>query len=206
MQKKVSIFLLFIGFTVVASAQTIAIGTQVWSARNLDVFTFRNGDSIPQARTKEEWESAGKNIKPAWCYYNNDPAKGAKYGKLYNWYAVNDPRGLAPVGYHIPSDREWTLLTVFLGGEKLAGAKMKSNIGWADKGNGTNESRFTGLPGGLRASNGTFEVVGDYGYWWSATATLPYLAMFRFLIYYDGSVTASDFTMDYGMSVRCVRD
>lgn len=95
--KKVSlIFILLIGFGCISYAQTVTIGTQVWRTKNLDVATFRNGDSIPQAKTNEEWEKAAENQQPAWCYYNNDPANGAKYGKLYNWYAVNDSRGLAP--------------------------------------------------------------------------------------------------------------
>ena len=154
--KKVSlIFILLIGFGCISYAQTITIGTQVWMTKNLDVATFRNGDPIPQAKTDEEWEKAGENQQPAWCYYDNDPANGAKYGKLYNWYAVNDSRGLAPVGYHIPSDAEWTILTDFLGGEKVAGTKMKSTDFWADyegnSGNGTNESGFSGLPGGYRS-------------------------------------------------------
>jgi uncharacterized protein (TIGR02145 family) len=111
-------------------SQTVTIGTQVWMTKNLDVSTFRNGDPIPQAKTKEEWEKAGENQQPAWCYYDNDPANGAKYGKLYNWYAVIDSRGLAPVGYHIPSDAEWTKLTDFLGGKSVAVTKMKSKSGW----------------------------------------------------------------------------
>jgi uncharacterized protein (TIGR02145 family) len=129
--KKVSlIFILLIGFGCISYAQTITIGTQVWMTKNLDVATFRNGDPIPQAKTNEEWTKAGENKQPAWCYYENDPANGAKYGKLYNWYAVNDSRGLAPVGYHIPSDAEWTKLTDFLGGIGVAGAEMKSKSGW----------------------------------------------------------------------------
>jgi hypothetical protein len=111
-------------------SQTVTIGTQVWMTKNLDVATFRNGDPIPEAKTKEEWTKAGQNKQPAWCYYDNDPANGAKYGKLYNWFAVNDPRGLAPIGYHVPTDPEWTKLTDFLGGIGVAGAKMKSKSGW----------------------------------------------------------------------------
>ena len=191
--KKVSlIFILLIGFGCISYAQTITIGTQVWMTKNLDVATFRNGDPIPQAKTNEEWEKAGENQQPAWCYYDNDPANGAKYGKLYNWYAVNDSRGLAPSGYHIPSDAEWTILTDFLGGEKVAGTKMKSTDFWADyegnSGNGTNESGFSGLPGGYRYFNGTFthhwqvrllvEFCGvRYSYAWS-----------RYLYYYNGNV------------------
>lgn len=110
-------------------AQTVTIGSQVWMTKNLDVSTFRNGDPIPQAKTEEEWKKAGGNRQPAWCYYDNDPANGAKYGKLYNWYAVIDPRGLAPAGYHIPSDAEWTKLKDYLGSD--AGTKMKSKSGWS---------------------------------------------------------------------------
>ena len=120
--------------------KTVKIGSQVWMAENLNASIFRNGDPIPQAKTDEEWNRAGKNKQPAWCYYNNDPANGAKYGKLYNWYAVNDLRGLAPVGYHIPSDAEWTRLTDYLGGAEKAGPKMKSKQGWPEHGYGTNSS------------------------------------------------------------------
>jgi len=147
-------------FALQSIAQTVTIGTQVWMTKNLDVSTFRNGDPIPQAKTDEEWVKAGDNKQPAWCYYENDPANGAKYGKLYNWYAVSDSRGLAPVGYHVPSDAEWTLLTDYLGGEEKAGDKMKSKQGWAEDGNGTNSSGFSGLPGGNRNSNGSFDLIG----------------------------------------------
>jgi len=116
------------GFEGIVSSQTVTIGTQVWMTKNLNVDKFRNGDPIPQAKTDEEWENAGKNKQPAWCYYDKDPANGAKYGKLYNWYAVNDSRGLSPVGFHIPTDAEWTKLVNFLGSD--AGTKMKSKSGW----------------------------------------------------------------------------
>jgi uncharacterized protein (TIGR02145 family) len=124
------LLVVIIGTGTATFSQTVTIGTQVWMTKNLNVATFRNGDPIPQAKTDEEWVKAGENKQPAWCYYNNDPANGTKYGKLYNWYAVNDSRGLAPVGYHIPSDAEWTKLTDFLGGEGVASAKMKSKSGW----------------------------------------------------------------------------
>lgn len=108
--------------------KTVTIGAQVWMAANLNVSTFRNGDAIPQVTSDAEWEAAGENKQPAWCYYDNDPKNGTKYGKLYNWYAVNDPRGLAPAGYHVPTDAEWTTLDNFLGDD--AGNKMKSTSGW----------------------------------------------------------------------------
>jgi uncharacterized protein (TIGR02145 family) len=108
--------------------KSVKIGPQIWMTENLNVSTFRNGDAIPEAKTNEEWEQTGQNKQPAWCYYNNDPKNGAKYGKLYNWYAVTDPRGLAPAGWHVPSDAEWTTLDEHLGDD--AGNKMKSISGW----------------------------------------------------------------------------
>jgi uncharacterized protein (TIGR02145 family) len=187
-------------------SQTVTIGTQVWMTKNLDVATFRNGDSIPHAKTDEEWEKAGENGQPAWCYYDNDPANGEKYGKLYNWFAVNDPRGLVPVGYHIPSDAEWTKLTDFLGGEEVAGTKMKSTSGWAENGNGTNSSAFSGLPGGNRDFNGTFSFIGKFGSWWSSTEVNANLAWYRYLYYYNGSVYRVTSVKRSGFSVRCLRD
>ena len=209
--KKVSlIFILLIGFGCISYAQTITIGTQVWTTKNLDAATFRNGDPIPQAKTDDEWWKAGVNKQPAWCYYDNDPANGAKYGKLYNWYAVNDSRGLAPVGYHIPSDAEWTILTDFLGGEKVAGTKMKSTDFWADyegnSGNGTNESGFSGLPGGDRFDYGPFYSIGKIGNWWSSTEDDAGGAWNRLLSYGRGGVYRDGNYGRVGFSVRCLRD
>ena len=128
-------FLVLIFFFYAQTSQTgttksVKIGTQTWTTENLNVSTFRNGYPIMEAKTNEEWNQANENKQPAWCYYENDPKNGAKYGKLYNWYAVNDPRGLAPAGWHVPSDAEWTILSDFLGGESTAGKKMKSLSGW----------------------------------------------------------------------------
>ncbi len=194
-------------FTQINYAQTVTIGNQVWMTKNLDVDKFRNGDPFPQAKTAEEWKAARDIKQPAWCYYNNDPANGAKYGKLYNWYAVNDPRGLAPVGYHIPTDEEWTVLIDYLGGKDVAGEKMKSTSGWKGSGNGTNESGFSGLPGGGRDGSGAFDDIGEYGTWWSSTEGSTGLAWGRFLGYGDGDVSRyGDGSKREGFSVRCLRD
>jgi len=186
--------------------KTVKIGEQVWMAENLNVSTFRNGDPIPQAKTNEEWDRARENKQPAWCYYENAPANGAKYGKLYNWYAVSDSRGLAPVGYHIPSDAEWTILTDYLGGAEKAGAKMKSKQGWAENGNGTNSSGFSGLPGGFRDGNGSFYYFGKLGYWWSSSELNTYYAWSRLLNYDYGNVYRYTTNKVNGFSVRCLRD
>ena len=157
MKKSIFLLLSLVGIVSISLGQTVTIGTQVWMTKNLDVDHFRNGDPIPQAKTDEEWQKAGENKQPAWCYYDNDPANGVKYGKLYNWYAVNDERGLAPEGYHVPSDKEWTVLIDYLGGEEVAGEKMKSTSGWEENGNGSNSSGFTALPGGYRYETGLYE-------------------------------------------------
>jgi len=184
----------------------VAIGEQVWMTQNLDVDKFRNGEVIPEAKTEGQWKAYGEAGEAAWCYYNNDSANGLIYGKLYNWYAVSDSRGLAPVGYHIPSDAEWTVLTDYLGGEEKAGAKMKSKQGWAEDGNGTNSSGFSGLPGGGRYDDGAFYNVGKYGTWWSCTKYSTFGAWFRFLDYYTGNVYRDDDIEEEGFSVRCLRD
>jgi hypothetical protein len=177
----------------------VTIGSQVWTATNLDVSTYRNGDSIPQVQSQYYW---GNLTTGAWCYYENKTANGTKYGKLYNWYAVNDPRGIAPKGYHIPTDEEWTILTDNLGGEELAGAKMKSRSGWLNNSNGTNTSGFAALPGGRRDGDGTFYFIGTDGYWWSSGDENDD-AWVRGL---TGSLYKGSFNRSSGFSVRCLRD
>ena len=126
----------------------VKIDKQIWMSENLNVNKFNNGDTIPETKTVSEWKDAIKNRKPAWCYYENSIENGKKYGKLYNWFAVTDPRGIAPNGWHIPTKDEWLDLRNFLGGEKLAGEKLKSKQGWDEEGNGTDVFKFNGLPGG----------------------------------------------------------
>ena len=186
------------------ASNEVTIGTQIWMTENLNVNKFRNGDPIPEAKTNEEWDKAGTDHQPAWCYYNNDSTNGTKYGKLYNWYAVNDPRGLAPEGWIISSDRAWNRLADFLGGESIAGAKMKSKNGWYDNGNGTNKSGFSGLPGGCRYDDGTFNGVGGFGYWWSATGG-SILSGLYYLSYKDGVLHGLNYSNRGGFSVRCLR-
>ena len=211
------LFLLFVIIPAYSFAQSVAIGDQVWMTKNLNVSTFRNGDPILEAKTEEEWYLAGENGEPAWCYYDNDPANGEKYGKLYNWYAVNDPRGLAPEGWHLPSDSEWTDLVTFLGGTDLAGSKMKTPLGWEDNSpevnyswEGTNESGFSALPGGSRTAVGYFSILGGGGFWWSSTEVEE--DSFNFIqyitLYYDFALAIISLGEDKseGKSVRCIKD
>ena len=189
----------------------VVIGTQAWMMYNLDVTNFRNGEEIPEVKSKEQWIAAGQKQQAAWCYYDNDASNGAKYGKLYNWYAVNDPRGLAPEGWHIPTDAEWTTLSSNLGGEEAAGNQMKSSSGWLENGagksgNGTNSSGFAALPGGSRNDNGSFDYVGNYGSWWSASEFNVTFAWNRLLDPNYSNLLRYLNSKDNGFSVRCVRD
>lgn len=192
------------------NAKEIKIGTQTWATKNLDVSPFRNGDTIPETKTNEEWMKAGNAGKPAWCYYDNDPANGKKYGKLYNWYAINDPRGLAPKGWHIPSDAEWIELTNYLGGEKEAFLKMKDIKDWNDyngkAGNGNNQSGFSGTPGGDRSFSGIYSGIGSSSSWWSSSEVTKDFACYRSIDNNFGFVFKGGNVKGFGLSVRCLKD
>jgi uncharacterized protein (TIGR02145 family) len=185
---------------------SVTICSQVWMKENLSVDRYRNGDAIPQVTDPNEWRNLTTG---AWCYYNNDPAMGEIYGKLYNWAAVNDPRGLAPVGWHVPSETEWTTLSSCLGGEPVAGGKMKSTTLWVSPNTGaTNSSGFTALPSGLRNSQGLFNSKGTSTYIWSSTINIPVpsKAIMRDLSTGYANLFQSASDMINGQPVRCVKD
>ena len=189
--------------TVYVTSDYVTIGTQIWTKKNLDVTTYCNGDPIPQVTDPTAW--AGLTTG-AWCYYNNDPANGAIYGKLYNWYAVNDPRGLAPSGWHVPSDAEWNTLDTYLGGNSVAGGKMKTTTLWASPNiDATNSSGFSGLPGGT-SYHGTFYDVGFFGVWWSATERNSSDAWAPYTYYNHGGLNGDYHNKERGFSVRLVKD
>jgi uncharacterized protein (TIGR02145 family) len=182
--------------------KTVKIGKQEWMSENLNVSHFRNGDSITEAEGSEEWMKAGVEGKAAWCYYNSDAVSGKTYHRLYNWYAVNDPRGLAPIGWQIPSTSEWANLTDYLGGENVSGTKMKDSNEW----NGTNESGFASLPGGYRNNIDVFSNVGKIGSWWSSSQRDTTNAWSLSLSYASSVVSKSFDSRRVGLSVRCLRD
>jgi uncharacterized protein (TIGR02145 family) len=157
---------------------------------------------ILEAKTNEEWIKANENKQPAWCYFNNDSTKNKKFGKLYNWYAVNDIRGLAPEGYHIPTDEEWKILTTYLGGESVAGSRMKAKE-W-DQGF-ANLCGFSALPGGYRTIYGEFKYSDLIGYWWSVTASGSTAAYGREI---DGreQIVRKYYWKLEGLSVRCIKN
>lgn len=181
----------------------IQIGDQVWAAENLNIDRFRNGDLIPEARTHEEWHRAGIDQKPAWCYYNNDPENGAKYGRLYNWFAVYDKRGLAPEGWHIPTFKEFEILRDAV---EYDGNSLKEIGQGKGPGAGTNTSGFSVHLAGYRTDDGDFNSLGVYADFWSSSE-FKYFYAHDMILYFDGSFIDLDYYYrEYGFSVRCIKD
>jgi uncharacterized protein (TIGR02145 family) len=190
---------------------TVTIGTQVWMVENLKTTKYNDGTPIPLETDNIAWS---KLTTPGYCWYANDAATyKTTYGALYNWYAVNTGK-LAPTGWHVPTDAEWTTLTAYLGGEIFAGGKMKST-GTIEAGTGlwyspnvgaTNESGFTAVPAGERDGSGTFNPIGYYGTWWSSSEGFTDYAWYRRMFYDGSSASRFYYNMNYGFSVRCLRD
>ena len=187
----------------------INICGQVWMQNNLDVTHYSNGDEIPQVTDQTQWVNLTTG---AWCYYNNDPANGATYGKLYNWYAVNDTRGLAPEGWHVPTNGEWTILSNCLGGDAIAGGKMKEigTLHWQTPNSfATNLSGFTGLPAGQRSYTDTppsFSGIYTVGTWWSSSQIDSDESWYCGLEYTYNEIFRVPSFKTSGFSVRCVKD
>jgi uncharacterized protein (TIGR02145 family) len=195
----------------------ITIGTQIWQNANLNVTTYRDGTPIPEVTDQSQWVNLTTG---AWCHYNNTNANGTTYGKLYNGYALlgihdTDPstpnKILAPQGWHIPSVSEWGTLYTFLGGESIAGGKMKSTgtTLWLSPNTGaTNSSGFTGLPGGNRSYNGVFGSLGISSSWWSSSVyTLSPESLYLSLVTYSNSTATSGASnQKLGTYVRCIKD
>ena len=183
----------------------IKIDTRTWMAENLSVSRFRNGDTITEVKSPEEWIKLGQEGKPACCSYQNDPEKSKIYGKLYNWFALNDPRGLAPNGWHVSSDEEWSDMINFMGGGVIAALNMRT-VGFSDNGNAPSEGGFTALPGGCCNNNGVFSGIGSYSNWWSSTALNTSLAWMRQLNCLKCDITSLGRDKISGFSVRCVKN
>lgn len=183
----------------------ISIGDQVWVTGNLNVTHFRNGDEIQEAKTPEEWILLGNERKPAWRLKNGTEDNGKKYGRLYNWYAVTDPRGLAPRGWHIPSDEEWKKMTDFLGGEIMASFSLRS-VGLGTEGDKQPVAAFSGLPAGCCSEAGMIFGFGSNAYWWTSTEHDPAGAWVRMLDYVRCSMNSMAFNKQRGLSVRCIRN
>ena len=197
---------------------SIAIYTQTWATKNFDTATYSDGTPIPQVTDPTQWASLTTG---AWCYYDNDPANGVIYGKLYNWYAVagiyneasktdaSQRKNLAPKGWHVPSNVEWTFLVTYLGNEDISGGKMKAtgtSLWQIPNSLATNSSGFTGLPGGYRLDDGTFRTIGSYGSWWSSLENGINYAKHLALSYNSDNASSGSYYKKGGFSVRCLKD
>jgi uncharacterized protein (TIGR02145 family) len=197
--------------------RAVTIGTQVWMAENLKVTHYRNGDAIPNVTDNAAWESLTTG---AYCEYDNDLNNVATYGRLYNWYAVNDSRNIAPEGWHVPTDAEWKQLEMYLGMSQTEadavdwrgtdeGGKLKESgtIHWLNPNTGaTNESGFSALPGGWRYYYATYYGIGSNAGFWSSTESSSSSAWFRYLSSASSGVNRGYYDKQIGFSVRCVKD
>ena len=193
------------------SYKTVYIGTQQWMAENLKTANYNDGTGIPNVTDEKQWSTLTTGV---WSSMYNSADYNAKYGKLYNWLAVsrikNGNKNVCPTGWHVPTDAEWTILTDYLGGDSVAGGKMKevgSSNWWHPNTYASNTSLFTGLGGGSRSSLGKYDIYfGKYGYWWSSTEYNTGNAWYRTLSYSNGNAYRNYTNKDLGFSVRCLRD
>jgi uncharacterized protein (TIGR02145 family) len=194
---------------------SIIINGQEWMQKNLAVTKYRNGNPIPTGLANGTWQTTTNG---AYAIYNNDVANNALYGKLYNWYAIIDNRGVCPAGWHVPSDSEWTQLIEFLDLNQVsdatndvqsptAGEEMKSIEGWNIVSNlNTNLSGFSGLPGGYRTLFGDFWDEGTRGYWWTKSISYTNVGWNRMLYNSNPYITRYQTDFPAGLSVRCLKD
>jgi uncharacterized protein (TIGR02145 family) len=185
---------------------SVKIGTQVWMVENLKVTKYRNGDPIPNVTSLSNWANLSTG---GYCNMNNSENHSAVYGRLYNWFAVNDSRNIAPKGWHVPSDEEWTILVDYLGGFDVAGGKLKEtgNAHWCEPNVGaTNSTGFTALPGGVRSHLYDFLEGCDWAFWWSSTSSTDETAFNRIIFDSEASINRVDNHKKSGFSVRCIKD
>jgi uncharacterized protein (TIGR02145 family) len=202
--------------------KTIIIGSQEWMAENLNTSSYRNGDPISGPLNNTEWANTAATSQGAWAYFNNDAQYACPYGRLYNWFACVDSRGLCPVGWHVPTITEWTTLLNYLdpaanggntfpnnaGGQiKSAGTLSSGNGYWeAPNENGFNSSGFSGLPAGQRYGIGGYNFIGFGAFWWSSTNTDDLFASHVYLSYFNGTGFTGSEGMRFGLSVRCIKN
>jgi uncharacterized protein (TIGR02145 family) len=186
--------------------QTVGIGSQYWTTGNLKTTRFNDGTSITLVTDNSTWQSL---VAPGYCWYNNDESANREvYGALYNWYAVISSK-ITPAGWHVSTDAEWTILETFLGGLNLAGGKLKEpgTDHWMTPNTGaTNETGFRALPGGMRAKDGSYSALGETGNFWTITTASNQAAWYRALDYLGAGNTRGNNSVNWGLSVRLVKD
>ena len=181
---------------------TVWIGSQLWMVENLRVTRYRNGDTIANISDNKTWATLSTG---AYCTYEDEAENAEVYGLLYNWHAVNDSRKITPAGWRIPSDEDWRILIETLGGSSVAGGKIKDDKGWFDNGNGSNSSKFSALPAGVRGSNGLFSEIGYGTSFWSSSEISTDAAWGRWVNYVSPGIGRDDANRLDGFSVRCLR-
>lgn len=187
---------------------TVVIGTQTWMVENLKTTKYRNGEPIS---TASDWTDLKTE---AYCDYNDDPSNSQVYGRLYNWYAVDDSRNIAPVGWHVPTQGESLTLKNYLGGNSVAGGKLKEagTMHWLSPNTGaSNSSGFTAMPGGTKANGSNLSIgIGQAGFYWSSTTSVPEYpdnaSLCMSLFNNTGTVGGADPSKMSGFSVRCIKD
>lgn len=187
----------------------VTIGTQVWLVENLKTTRYRNGDVIPNETVDSLWNKLSNNSTGALCNYNNDVNTGNTYGFLYNWFAASDSRGLAPEGWRVATEADWQTLVTFLGGETVAGGKLKESgtTHWSSPNTGaTNQSGFTALPGGLRVYSGKYEMIGVMGLFWTSTSSDDYSGFNCGMFNETPGAIVDGKRRGYGFTVRCVKN
>ncbi|WP_317618654.1 fibrobacter succinogenes major paralogous domain-containing protein [Chlorobaculum sp. MV4-Y] len=183
---------------------TVKIGEHVWMAENLRVSRYRNGDPIAEVKAGASWAAQTAGAR---CSYDNSPENGKTYGSLYNWYAVSDPRGLAPEGWHVATDKEWQVLAEALGGEQEAGAGLKAPGAWGNSSGETQSSGFNALPSGARRdADGVFLMLGQFARFWTSTPASNGKALARALGFYDNALRGGEVGPRNGFAVRCVKN
>jgi uncharacterized protein (TIGR02145 family) len=181
--------------------EIVKIGDQEWMSENLNIDHYQNGDPIPEVKDAKEWELLKTG---AWCNYRNDPDNGNKYGKLYNWYAVNDPRGLAPIGWHVPKHTEFLTLATRVNLDSNALKAIGQVSRWTVS---YNKSGFSSLMSGHRSYNGSFHDLGSSSYFWSSTEFGPDSAnSINLYIDEDTNIYKIPYEKTFGFSIRCLRD
>lgn len=188
--------------------KTVTIGTQTWMAENMKTTRYENGDLIGTTATVNLDITNESLPKYQWACGGNESNVGT-YGRLYTWHAATDNRNVCPTGWHLPTDAEWTKLTTYLGGESVAGGKLKetATTHWLTPNAGaTNETNFKALPGGLRNQNGEYSGIWNYGYWWSSTENTTIAAWNRSMSYGNSIVSRNPSYERNGISVRCVKN
>jgi uncharacterized protein (TIGR02145 family) len=185
---------------------TVTIGTQVWLTEGLKTTKYNDGSAITNITDNTAWST---NATGAYCDYANTPANSSTYGRLYNWYVIGstNPKNVCPTGWHVATDADWTALATYLGGESVAGGKLKETgtTHWATPNTGaTNETGFTALPGGYRSQSGSFGLSGTYGFWWTATEGGDTFAFYRYMFNTSASLGIGDNEKHGGFYVRCM--